>query len=199
MVNYRLATPKDSDNIAKLHFETYKGTYVWALLGEEVVQQFYYHFMRSDKTVVMIAEDDDRLVGFRAISLDGTGPVRSMVMNNLWLFFTGFLKAQFTRPVSLFKGLVNWIRNSQQSEGKEAFAKNYGFGVVKNYRGRGIGRLLLIKSEEYLEAIGVKRIEVSIRCDNVVTLNLCRTLGYEITHEFTYFPDTRMYYLVKEF
>ena len=60
----------------------------------------------------------------------GTGPVRSMVINNLWLFCKTSVRALFTRPASSLRFLLNWSRNGRQAEGKESYAKNHGYVVA---------------------------------------------------------------------
>lgn len=199
MINFRLASQEDADDIAELYYEAFKGSHFNTIFGREAVHQFYSCFIKSDKAIVMIAEDDDRFVGFRAVSLDGRGFERSLVKKNLWLFLRDSVVFLFTKPVLSIKFLLNWFRNVRQSDGKEAFAKNYGYAVVKSYRGRGIGSSLAMRTEECLKSMGVKRIEMSVESSKVGELNLCRYMGYEITHEFTYYPDRKMYYLVKKF
>jgi ribosomal protein S18 acetylase RimI-like enzyme len=55
-----------------------------------------------------------------------------------------------------------------------------GIGLLGEYRGRGLGEKLMLKTLEAAHRFGLSRVELSVRHDNVRALGLYRKLGFEV-------------------
>jgi ribosomal protein S18 acetylase RimI-like enzyme len=55
-----------------------------------------------------------------------------------------------------------------------------GIGLLGEYRGRGLGEKLMLKTLEAAYTFGLTRVELSVRHDNARALGLYRKVGFEI-------------------
>lgn len=53
-------------------------------------------------------------------------------------------------------------------------------GILKDYRGAGIGRAFMKKIDEWSKANGIKRIELTVICENKRGVNLYKSMGFEV-------------------
>lgn len=53
-------------------------------------------------------------------------------------------------------------------------------GILKDYRGMGIGKTLMIKIDEWSKKNDIKRIELTVICDNENAVNLYKNMGFEV-------------------
>jgi ribosomal-protein-alanine N-acetyltransferase len=56
--------------------------------------------------------------------------------------------------------------------------------VLREYRGRGLGRWLLIWGIERLRSIGIDTIELSVDAENENAVGLYRSVGFEPVEEW---------------
>ena len=52
-------------------------------------------------------------------------------------------------------------------------------GVIKEMRGKGIGKRLLFATLDHAKEIGIKRIDLEVRTDNENALNLYKKIGFK--------------------
>lgn len=60
--------------------------------------------------------------------------------------------------------------------GKKAFL--FDFGIMPEYRGKGLSRLCLLKIIEQLKREGIEELELKVRIENYKALNLYTSLGF---------------------
>ena len=53
-------------------------------------------------------------------------------------------------------------------------------GILKDYRGTGIGKALMEKIDEWSETNNIKRIELTVICENERAVNLYKGMGFEV-------------------
>ena len=63
----------------------------------------------------------------------------------------------------------------------------YGFGVLPEYRGRGFGRAILLKSIETLQSAGAAEVMLQVSADNATALGLYKSCGFTETSVMDYY------------
>lgn len=53
-------------------------------------------------------------------------------------------------------------------------------GILRNYRGKGRGRALMNKIDEWSQNNNIKRVELTVICDNKKAINLYKYVGFKI-------------------
>ena len=75
-------------------------------------------------------------------------------------------------------GLVGWCDISPVERAVHAHCGTLGIGVIDGYRGRGVGSRLLAIALERARAIGLTRIELSVREHNASAIALYEKFGF---------------------
>ena len=76
--------------------------------------------------------------------------------------------------------VVGWCDIVRRSMEGFRHAGRMGMGVVPDYRGSGIGRLLLTETLEAARSIGIERVELEVFASNEVAIALYRKLGFVV-------------------
>ena len=53
-------------------------------------------------------------------------------------------------------------------------------GILKKFRGQGLGKALMQTAEEWAKDVGLKRLELSVMTDNETAIALYTRMGYEV-------------------
>ena len=75
--------------------------------------------------------------------------------------------------------LIGWADIYPSRRDFMAHGGNLGMGVLKAFRGQGIGKALLQKTLEHAWKQGLKRIELEVFSDNEAAIALYQKLGFE--------------------
>jgi mycothiol synthase len=73
-----------------------------------------------------------------------------------------------------------WTKISRDAEGKAERGRIFMIGVDPAYRGRGIGRQVLLAGLTHLKSEGVRVIDLTVDSENEPALALYRTVGFEV-------------------
>ncbi|MEM7792306.1 MAG: GNAT family N-acetyltransferase, partial [Verrucomicrobiota bacterium] len=73
--------------------------------------------------------------------------------------------------------VVGWCDVTPSPREVFAHCGELGMGLVKEFRGRGLGKLLIDSVLEHSISIGVERIELDVRTDNVNAISLYEKTG----------------------
>lgn len=80
----------------------------------------------------------------------------------------------------------------------EDYAELYSIGVCKSAQGKGVGKMLLLKSEQVMKEEGVTRVSLTTDFDNnEQAVGFYHSMGYETLYEFVTYPNRKMYRLIK--
>ena len=75
-------------------------------------------------------------------------------------------------------GAVMFGRNDKENP---PYIDIYGIRVDEQYRGRGIGGILLQKADMFARTNGIDSIKLQTSYDNIASLTLCKKAGYIVT------------------
>lgn len=197
-MNLRQATPSDVPSIVNIHNSAFQGFFLTSL-GSRFLEFYYSCLIKSSETVVVVAEEGCKALGFSAASTQCKGFNSRLIKNNLLRFGIVALKMFFTSPKALLRLVKNLTKKGDKKvEDSEDYAELYSIGVADNQQGKGIGKCLLKEAEQQLKAKGVEKVSLTTDYyNNAATLGFYRSMGYETLYEFVTYPDRRMYRLIK--
>ena len=197
MMIIRKATINDVDTIVEIHLNAFEGFFLTSL-GAEYLRFYYSCFVRSNETVTMIAEENGVIYGFSASSKFCKGFNSRLIKSNLIAFGLLSFKLLLIKPISLLRLVKNLSKKGENVIDNEDYAELYSIGVCKSAQGKGVGKMLLLKSEQVMKEEGVTRVSLTTDFDNnEQAVGFYHSMGYETLYEFVTYPNRKMYRLVK--
>lgn len=197
-MDLRRANKRDVDKIVSIHLNAFRGFFLTSL-GRDFLHFYYSAFLKSNETVVICAEDENgNILGFSAATKVSKGFNSRLIKENFLSFFALSLKLIFTNPHALLRLVKNLSKKSDEVEDKEDYAELFSIGVDSSQQGKGIGKLLLTRTEEILKSKGVKKVSLTTDYDNNDSaIGFYHSMGYAELYEFTTYPKRKMYRLIK--
>ena len=196
MMIIRKATINDVDTIVEIHLNAFEGFFL-ASLGAEFLRFYYSCFVRSNETVTMIAEENGVIYGFSASSKFCKGFNSRLIKSNLIAFGLLSFKLLLIKPISLLRLVKNLSKKGENVIDNEDYAELYSIGVCKSAQGKGVGKMLLLKSEQVMKEEGVTRVSLTTDFDNnEQAVGFYHSMGYETLYEFVTYPNRKMYRLI---
>lgn len=197
MMIIRKATINDVDTIVEIHLNAFEGFFLTSL-GAEFLRFYYSCFVRSNETVTMIAEENGVIYGFSASSKFCKGFNSRLIKSNLIAFGLLSFKLLLIKPISLLRLVKNLSKKGENVIDNEDYAELYSIGVCKSAQGKGVGKMLLLKSEQVMKEEGVTRVSLTTDFDNnEQAVGFYHSMGYETLYEFITYPNRKMYRLIK--
>lgn len=197
MMIIRKATINDVDTIVEIHLNAFEGFFLTSL-GAEFLRFYYSCFVRSNETVTMIAEENGVIYGFSASSKFCKGFNSRLIKSNLIAFGLLSFKLLLIKPISLLRLVKNLSKKRENVIDNEDYAELYSIGVCKSAQGKGVGKMLLLKSEQVMKEEGVTRVSLTTDFDNnEQAVGFYHSMGYETFYEFITYPNRKMYRLIK--
>ena len=197
MMIIRKATINDVDTIVEIHLNAFEGFFLTSL-GAEFLRFYYSCFVRSNETVTMIAEENGVIYGFSASSKLCKGFNSRLIKSNLIAFGLLSFKLLLIKPISLLRLVKNLSKKGENVIDNEDYAELYSIGVCKSAQGKGVGKMLLLKSEQVMKEEGVTRVSLTTDFDNnEQAVGFYHSMGYETLYEFVTYPNRKMYRLIK--
>ena len=201
MINYRLATKKDIEEIARIHINEFSD-YFLTVLGEKLVYSFYKSYYETNN-ILVVAEKNKEIIGF-ILGTDSSLAREKFFEENFNKIFWKLFKEFFKGNRVLWNGISRRLFFI-----KEAIAvKLYGKNNIISRRETSSYRLLsiAIKSEEgesniayYIETFfckqllekKIKRVGLSVKKDNERAISFYKKCGYGIEKE----EETAIYFI----
>ena len=129
------------DEIVEIHLSTFKGFFL-TFLGKGFLKQLYKGFIEYDKSNLIVAEKNNKIVGFIAYSEDMSSFYKYLIKHRLisfaWYAFLAFLR----KPKILFR-LFAAFGKSEEVKRKEKYIELASIGVAPLSKGEGIGTQMI--------------------------------------------------------
>ena len=197
-IKIRNASNSDVDSIVSIHQDAFKGFFL-TTLGPDFLRFYYSRFLTSSGAKILCAVEDDRLVGFAALAENCNGFNGKLVKNNLFSFALLSIKMLFTSPKSLLRLAKNLTKRSDDVEDVADYAELFSIGVLGTEQGKGIGKILLTSSEEYVRTKNIAKISLTTDYyNNDQTVGFYKAMGYNELYQFVSYPNRKMYRFIKE-
>lgn len=185
MIEYNiLAEPKKAKEISEIHIKTFQGFFL-TFLGKGFLKTYYKNVCKHENSNIIVALDEDRIVGFLAYSYDVSGMYKFFIKKDIlsfgWYAFLAFLK----KP-SIIKRLLSAFNKSDESKSEDNYIEIMSIGVLPEYKGKGIGKGLLAKFFDIIKDTDAKFImlETDAKENDAVNSFYTRN-GFSLSRQFT--------------
>ncbi len=74
--------------------------------------------------------------------------------------------------------VIGWVDISLSSNPRLNHRGHLGMGIVKEFRGQGIGSQLLLQSLKHAKEIGLEKVELSVYISNTAAIKLYKKFGF---------------------
>lgn len=193
----RKALQKDIDAIVSIHRDAFDGFFLTSL-GPSFLKLYYSCFECCGDSLLLVAEDNNEVVGFAATAMTSRHFNSRLIKSNLIKFGLLSIKLLFSSPKSLVRLVRNMSKRSRNVEDDGDYAELYSIGVSGSSQGKGIGKQLLLATEAALRDSSVAKVSLTTDYDeNEKAISFYHSLGYSTLYEFVTYPERKMYRLIK--
>lgn len=148
MIEIRKLNTLNSEKIANLHFETFKGFFLTSL-GRDFLKEFYRGILSHANGIGYGAFNNDELIGFAVGTSNNSGFYKSLIkINGVKMAMAGFFNLILS-PQKI-KRLATSILSNENSSYKE-IAVLLSICVLNQQESKGIGKNLLLTFENDLK------------------------------------------------
>lgn len=179
------ASSEDMNFLIEIFREGFKDE-LTCIFGEKISpQQAIDNFifcMEVEPEGFLAARENAQVVGYIFVTrslgkLQRSAVLKGYVFRWFWNFITGKYAISLANILKKVKNKIYFLITSQKFR-TSGDAQVVNIAVSEKARGRGIGKLLLEKSLEYLKSSGAKEVRLEVRPDNEAAVKLYQTTGF---------------------
>ncbi|MDP4183231.1 MAG: GNAT family N-acetyltransferase [Bacillota bacterium] len=170
--------------IADIHMKTFPGFFL-TFLGKGFLTLLYKGFIKHDRSNVIGAFENDKLVGFLAYSENISQFYKYLVKKSLLLFAWYSFLAVFRKPGVMFR-LMRALTYSINCEQDDPFIELSSIGVLPEAKNKGVGGKLIDALKNTVDRMSFKYIKLEtdkINNDNVNAFYLKN--GFKLNKSYT--------------
>ena len=198
MIQLKVATTSDVEQIVTIHIDAFKDFFL-SSLGRDFLRFYYSCFIASADGYIVCACDDKNIIGFSALAIKSKGFNAKLIKQNFAAFLILSIKMLITNPKALLRLVKNLTKKSSKIHDTEDYAELYSIGVLKLAQGKGVGKVLLRHSEDYVKSIGGSKISLTTDYyHNDSAISFYKIMKYNVMYDFNTYPNRRMYRFIKE-
>jgi ribosomal protein S18 acetylase RimI-like enzyme len=177
-IQITFATLEDVEALVALHYRCFpKNEHIAMRFGKPFILSTYRWFITSSETFVVIAEQDDRLVGFQTVS---EGPYNAPMLRASWReALIGLMLHPWLafHPELLRRLLSLLFRQHKDNLDGNQVAELAFIGVDPQVQGMGIGKALVIAAIHACREHGMSAITTGVRRQNARSLAMLKNAG----------------------
>jgi ribosomal protein S18 acetylase RimI-like enzyme len=168
--------------VAQIHMDALPNDFLPGLGFNFLNTVFYPGVLKSSHAKTFIAVADNQPLGFVIVAQNSSRLFSEIVRNNLWEFVKiGLLTSlsSFTQ----FKKNIQILFSSLKKDAASQYGEIYEIAVRPDNQGRGMGKMLVQASEDYLKHKGLPGISIKTRRDNTAWIQFFLHQGWQLSHE----------------
>ena len=199
MIEIRKAKVQDVDSIVSIHNQAFPDFFL-TTLGSRFLQLYYKCMCNCKNAITLCAEENGEVKGFATSSFYSHGFNTTLIKKNLFKFGLMGVELMFTKPKAILRLAKNLDKKAEGNavEDNGEYAELYSIAVMPGNQGSGIGKKLLIATEE---TVAKHNSKISLTTDyynNEKTIGFYHSLGYQDYYEFVTYPNRRMWRMIKQ-
>ena len=171
------ATPEHVDDVAKLHQQEIPS--LLSLLTFPLINLYYLNSCFDDRLIFRVLLDDSKVAGFYLASTDANFSHVKLLLRRPWSFVRRLLKLRDSLVL-----LARILLTRGQVPDVMPKAKLLYLAVQRRYRGRGVGKILLVDLFRTMRTHSVKSIGVHIEEGNEDAIGFYKAMGGKILSNF---------------
>lgn len=137
------------NDIVTIHMKTFKGFFL-TFMGRGFLKQMYCSYCEHENSGLLVAEENNRPIGFLAYSSDYSGLYKYMIRKYLPIFAWYSVGAFFRKPTAFIHIIKAFFKPSEVRR-KEQYIELASIGVAPEFKSRGVGSQLIKKLKEIVD------------------------------------------------
>lgn len=179
------------DDVVELHRISFEGFFL-STLHPGFLRQLYKSFVTHKQSELLVALDDEKMVGFISYSFNTTGVYRHMLWRHffpfVWYSFLSFLK----NPSIFFK-MFSALSKPYSHTREQEYVKVFSIGVDPKYQKHGIGSKLIDEMKKTVDFTQYEYITLETDAtDNESANNFYTKNGFKLSQQIITFEGRRM-------
>lgn len=171
------------NEIVQIHMETFTGFFL-TFLGKGFLKQLYKGFMEHSKSDVIIAVEDEKIIGFCAFSENLSEFYKYLIKKKLLLFAWYAMGAFLRKPAVIFR-LLRAFSYSSESKRDESYIELSSIGVSPAKKNEGLGSNIINYLKEISDWTKFKYIKLETdRDDNEAANHFYCKNGFVLDHSY---------------
>lgn len=169
--------------IVDIHIATFKGFFL-TFMGKGFLRKMYSSYIKHEKSDILIAYKDEKIVGFLAYSKDMSGLYKFMIKKYL-LHFAWYSLGAFIRKPKVFLRLIRAFLKPGESRREEQYIELASIGTLPNMKGMGVGSRLIdaLKEEVNFDEFAYITLETDA-LNNEIANHFYIKNGFTLAREF---------------
>jgi ribosomal protein S18 acetylase RimI-like enzyme len=177
-------TPGDLARIVQIHLDSFPGFFL-TFLGPRFLKLLYSNVAQDSDGIVLIAEVNDKVIGFVVGITHQTGFYWRLIQRQKWAFAWTSLGAVLRRP-TIVPRLWRALRRPSDATESAAEACLMSIAVHPHFRGQGIGKQLVLAFCREIVERGESAICLTTDRDHNEAVNhFYQRLGFDLSRSFT--------------
>ena len=194
----KIVKKEEIDQVVTIHNKAFKDFFL-TKLGDKFLWTYYYTVSHNKKGILIGCFEDNKLLGFSCATTLSKGFYKELITENILIYGFFAFKLFFTRPLSLLRLVKNISKKNKEVIDDGSYAEFLSAGVDPIMQGKGIGKKLFLDMEKRIKLEKIDKLSLTTDYhDNVIALNMYKTLDYKVMYDFVAYPDRRMYRLIKK-
>lgn len=129
------------DDVVDIHLRTFQDFFL-TFLGKGFLKQLYKGYIEHNESNLIIAKEDNEILGFIAYSSDVSDLYKFLIKHKLIQFAWYSLFAFVKKPTILLRLLAAFSK-SEEVERQESYVELASIGVDPNFKRKGVGSALI--------------------------------------------------------
>ena len=199
MITIRRATISDVETIVKIHEQAFPDFFL-TTLGKSFLCLYYNCMCNCGDAITLCAEEDGEIKGFATSSYYSHGFNTTLIKKNILKFVLMGVELMFTKPKAILRLVKNLDKKAEGNavEDNGEYAELYSIAVMPGNQGSGIGKKLLVATEENVAKHNSKISLTTDYYNNEKTIGFYHSLGYQDYYEFVTYPERKMWRMIKQ-
>lgn len=130
------------DDVVKIHLETFQGFFL-TFLGKGFLKQLYKGYIDHEKSNLIVARNDNDVVGFIAYSSDISDLYKYLIRKKL-ILFAWYSFIAFIKNPKILSRLLSAFGKSEEVAREESYIELASIGVKPEVKSNGIGSAMIV-------------------------------------------------------
>ena len=182
--------PSDVRAVVRVHLDSFKGFFL-TFLGPKFLEVLYSFFMKDPSSIAIVAAvPGNEIIGFVVGTSEPVGFYSRAIRKRWWRFTLAAMPLCIKKP-SILPRLARALRKPDESKEIPGDCELMSIGVLPQWKGHGIGKMLEERFVEAAKKMGVGVIELTTDRDGNESTNRFYLSREYILHDSFSTPEGR--------
>lgn len=171
------------NEVVEVHMSSFQGFFL-TFLGRGFLRQLYQGFVEHHESGLIIAQNDEHVIGFLAYSRNLSAFYKFLIKKHLFVF-AFYSMGGFVRNPTIFFRLLRALKYSKEVKREENYIELSSIGVQTSYENFGIGSQLIAEFKRHVMESDAEYIKLETDADNNEKANrFYQKNGFELENTY---------------